>query len=112
MRDLVKASEGLKTVGVITGGIDSRTVLAHLIALEKDIDLAISGREQNIDVRIAKNIAEKLSKQILISDELVDNNINWLKKLAIRNDGVYGILSRYRLHKKNLMLETMGVGLS
>ena len=82
MRDLVKASEGLKTVGVITGGIDSRTVLAHLIALEKDIDLAISGREQNIDEKKKKNIAEKKMRENDLFESYVKygNMLNDMKK--------------------------------
>lgn len=109
MGDLLYASDGKKIVDIITGGTDSRTVLSHLFSFGVDYDLAISGSEEMIDVKIAQKIATKLGKDIHVSDEGVDDiDEDWLRKLFLRTDGVYGTFSRYRLHKKNTMLEQFG----
>lgn len=112
MKDLLYAADGLKIIDIITGGTDSRTILAHLLSIGAQFDLAISGRDEMIDVQIAKKICEKLNKKLYISDEdinEIDNKL--LVDLFIRSDGVYGYFSRYRLHKKILMLEKMGTQL-
>lgn len=109
MEDLLYASDGKKIVDIITGGTDSRTVLSHLFSFGVDYDLAISGTIEMIDVKIAKKIAAKLGKYIHVNDEGVNNiDEDWLRKLFLRTDGVYGTFSRYRLHKKNSMLEQFG----
>lgn len=112
MEDAVYAARGLKAFEVITGGMDSRTVLSHLISLGAEVELVISGREEMVDVRIAKEISERLGKDIHISNEEVyDDDKDWLRSVFIRCDGVSGTFSRYRLHKKYTMLENLGAQL-
>ncbi len=112
MKDLSNAIEGLNIADVITGGTDSRTVLAHLCALNMAFKLVISGSDKSQDVLIAKEIAKVLNKEIYISDENIEKfDIEQFKSLFERSDGVYGVLSRYRLHKKSKMLEQMDIDL-
>uniref|UniRef100_UPI00261C2FAD hypothetical protein n=1 Tax=Clostridium sp. TaxID=1506 RepID=UPI00261C2FAD len=83
--------------------------LAHLASLKVEFDLAISGNSEMIDVKIAKEIADKLGMEIQISNENIKEiNKNTLRELFISSDGVYGVFSRYRLHNKNIMLEKSG----
>lgn len=109
MADTLYSADGLKIVDIITGGTDSRAVLSHLVSLGGNFELAISGRPQMRDVQIAKEIAEKLNKEIHISDEdVINSDEKWLKELFISTDGVTGTFSRYRLYKKNLMIKRLG----
>jgi hypothetical protein len=109
MKDTVASTKDYKTVDIITGGVDSRTVLSHLESLGVEYDLAISGSESMNDVKIAKQIANRLGKEIHISDEIVINaDTQWLKDLFISTDGVTGIFSHNRLHNKNVMLKKLG----
>lgn len=105
--DTVSAAEDLKIVDIITGGVDSRVVLAHLNSLKIKFELAISGNKEMIDVKIAEEIADELGMGIYISDEKI-NDSNWVQEAFVRSDGVYGAFSRYRLHKKNIMLQKLG----
>lgn len=112
MADMIFAAKDLKAVNIITGGTDSRTVLSHMISLGTKFELAISGDSEMVDVQIAKKIADRLNIKIYISDEKVNvADKGWLKKLFISTDGVTGTFSRYRLHKKNLMLKQLGMEL-
>jgi len=109
MKDTVFSIKNYKIVDIITGGIDSRTVLSYLESLGVKCDLAISGSEDMIDVKIAKQIADRLGKEIHISDEIVVNaDKQWIKNLFISTDGVTGTFSHYRLHNKNVMLKNLG----
>ncbi len=112
LKDLLIAASGLKIVCIITGGTDSRTVLANLESLKANFNLVISGSDELVDVQIAKKISKKINRIIHISDETIDELDNKsLLKLYKRCDGVYGFFSRYRLHKKNIMLEELCVQL-
>ena len=59
MRILTHAMDGELVSAVATGGTDSRTILAHLMSLGFAKAHA-TGRIEDDDVRIAKNIADHL----------------------------------------------------
>lgn len=112
MNDFVYASAEIEKALVITGGTDSRTVLSHMISQNADFHLFISGREELEDVKIAREVSAKLGKSLHVSYEKIENiDEVELKRLFIRTDGVYGFVSRLRLHKKHDMLEELGVKL-
>lgn len=109
--DFVKASKNTRKAAVITGGTDSRTILSHLVSKNVDFDLFISGKEESEDVKIAKEISFKLNKKLYISDDDIKNidvDRDELKKLFMSTDGVYSLLSKHRLYRKNYMLNELG----
>ena len=82
----------------ITGGTDSRAVLANLIDLGVKPKLAITGNESQEDVIIAKEIAETLGLELsIISDSIGEKE--WLECSAEAADGQEGICGIYRLNK-------------
>ena len=88
----------------ITGGIDSRSVLANLIDLGVKPELSITGHESQVDVEIAKKIAKKTGLNLsVISDELDEEN--WLEYCLEAADGQTGICGIYRLNKLARHLE-------
>jgi hypothetical protein len=108
MQDVVYAYKGMKIVNIITGGQDSRTVLSHLHSLGVDYTLAISGDSSTDDVKIAKEISRKLKKQIIVSDQKLNNTNGWLIDLFRSTDGVVGTFTFYRLHKLFEKLKNLG----
>ena len=94
----------------ITGGIDSRAVLANLIELGVKPHLAITGQESHIDVEIAKSIASKTGLELSIISDDIDED-NWLDYCIDAADGQTGICEIYRLNKLSRYLENNGIGL-
>lgn len=92
----------------ITGGIDSRTVLANLISEGIHPTVAISGNDEQVDVRIAKEIASTLNLNcIVVSDEIDEDD--WLEEAYRAADGCEGICGIYRLNKFARKLQAMGI---
>jgi len=82
----------------ITGGVDSRTVLANLVSIGVKPELAITGNELQSDVKIAKIIADKLKLNLSIISDDIDED-DWLENTISAADGQAGICSIYRLDK-------------
>lgn len=94
----------------ITGGIDSRSVLANLIDIGVNPLLAITGNNTQSDVQIAKKIAKKTDLNLLIvSDEIEEEN--WLDLSIEAADGQDGICGIYRLKKLAIELQNRSVDL-
>lgn len=94
----------------ITGGIDSRSVLANLISLGIKPQLYITGHETQSDVQIAKEIAETTDLTLtVVSDEIEEEN--WLKHSTEAADGQEGICGIYRLDKLARQLKNDGIEL-
>ncbi len=86
MERLTGAAKGLKNIAVITGGTDSRAVLAHLMALNVPLELAVSEQEgAGADVS-ARPLPERIAAC----------------------DGVSPLSPRDDLLQKSLMLADMG----
>lgn len=102
-----KAVEGVEGIAcTITGGTDSRLILAH--ALHNGIDpmLDITGPENHLDVVVAKQIAEHLNKPILHIPD--DPEPGWIDEAIQAADGVTGVCGIYRLNKKARCLQKDG----
>lgn len=94
----------------ITGGIDSRTILANLVSEGIRPTLAISGKDEQVDVRIAKKIATTLDLNCLVVSDEADEN-NWIEKAYSAADGCEGICGIYRLNKYARKLKAIDIEL-
>ena len=93
----------------ITGGVDSRAVLANLISTGVKPKLSITGYPEHEDVIIARKIADILGLDItVVSDELEE--ADWLEHSVKAADGQEGICGIYRLDKLGRVLQGNGVG--
>ncbi len=108
MERILDAIDAEKIAAVISGGTDSRCVLAHLMALDAKLELTISGKQDHIDVILAKLIAEKLAYPLHVSREFIREE-DWFAKSFAASDAMMGTLGRYRLLLHVLMLQEMGI---
>ena len=107
MERLAKAVEGAEgIVCTITGGADSRLILAHMLHAGMDPMLDITGAEDHPDVVVAKQIAARLNRPILHVPD--DPEPGWIDGAVQAADGMTGVCGIYRLHKKALRLEQEG----
>ena len=107
MRRFAKAVEGAEgIVCTITGGTDSRLILAHMLHAGMNPMLDITGAEGDVDVVIAKEIAEHLNKPIL--HILDDPEPGWIDEAIQAADGMVGVCDIYRLNKKARRLQKEG----
>lgn len=94
----------------ITGGTDSRAVLANLIHSGVKPDLAITGHDSEPDVEIAKEISKVMNLNLsIISDDLEESD--WLSHSINAADGREGICAVYRLNKLARYLYDKGIHL-
>ena len=94
----------------ITGGIDSRSVLANLLKTGIKPDLAITGHDGQIDVEIAKEVSNTTGLQLrIVSDEIEEKD--WFENAVKAADGQEGICGIYRLNKLARQLESSGIKL-
>lgn len=116
MRRFARAVEGAEgIVCTITGGADSRLILAHMLHAGMDPMLDITGTDHHPDVVIAKQIAARLGKDILHIAEAPEPG--WVDEAIQAADGMTGVCGLYRLYKKahflyekGLVLECGGIG--
>lgn len=107
MRRLARAIEGAEGIAcTITGGTDSRLILAHALHAGIDPMLDISGSGDHLDVVIAKQIAAHLKKPILHTTD--DPEPGWIDEAIRAADGMTGVCSIYRLHKHARRLQRDG----
>lgn len=87
---------GLKIADVVTGGVDSRMVLCHLLRCGVAPELFIAEEPGHIDVKIAQEIANIIDAPLhIISHEYADEN--FVEDAYCASDGVFPPLSRYYL---------------
>lgn len=83
----------------ITGGIDSRAILAHMVHNGLHPLLNITGKLTDVDVVIAKKVADRLGyKLLLVSDS--PSGPEWINEAIQAADGMSGVCGIYRLYKK------------
>lgn len=83
----------------ITGGTDSRCVLAHLLHNHLNPHLMITGTKESEDVLIAKKIAQKIGSSITVIE--VDKDYSDIKpEMMAELSGVVEPFDKYRLLKK------------
>ena len=94
----------------VTGGIDSRSVLANLVSIGAKPDLFITGHEPQPDVEIAKTISAQLGLPLtIVSDDIEEST--WLEHSTEAADGQDGICGIYRLDKLARLLKREGITL-
>ena len=99
MRRFVRATEGQNVACTITGGTDSRAMLAHLLSAGQRPVLDITGHDGQADVDIARKIARITDLNLLmVSDEPEDPD--WIDQAIDAADGMNGVCGIYRLYKK------------
>lgn len=91
----------------ITGGCDSRSILAHLLHNGVKPRLDVTGQREHIDVLIAEEIASKIEADLLVVEDNPEDG--WLEE-AIRAAciGMSGVCGIYRLYKKAKALGHLG----
>lgn len=109
MRRFSQAVSGREDIAcTITGGIDSRTILAHVIHNGLHPRLDITGKPSDRDVTIAKKVAERLGGKLLFVSEIPDR-INWINEAVKEADGMTGVCGIYRLYEKARLLPAEGI---
>lgn len=109
MRRFANAVSGCEGIAcTVTGGADSRLVLAHMLHNGMNPLLDITGQNTDPDVIIAKKIAERLGKDLLhVTDE--PETANWIDSAIRAADGLTGVCGIYRLYKKAARLQKEGI---
>lgn len=108
MRRFARAVEGAEgVVCTITGGADSRLILAHMLHAGMKPLLDITGPEDHPDVVIAKQTAGRLGMELLhVTD---DPEPGWIDEAIRAADGMAGVCGIYRLYKKARRLREEGL---
>lgn len=94
----------------ITGGIDSRAVLANIVNFGIRPELSISGNTAQTDVIIAKEIADCLGIKLRITSDDIEER-EWLADSLQAADGQFGICGIYRENKLAKALDEAGIEL-
>ena len=111
MRRVLNAVGTGERIGcTVTGGTDSRAILAHLCSLGIKPVLSITGTDEQSDVKIAKQIATALGKKITIVSGEPETS-EWLSATLIETDGQAGACGAYRLLSQFQTLEKQNVTL-
>ncbi len=93
---LTRAVHDEKVCAVITGGTDSRVILAHLYASGIRPQLMITGHKNNPDVPIARQIADMLRLPLKVFDTDYTDDCDWIQEGFVFGDGVYDVVASYR----------------
>lgn len=110
MHRFAQAAEGEHVACTITGGTDSRAILAHMLNAGMQPVLDITGHDGQADVDIARKIAEITELELLaVSDE--PENDGWIDEAIKAADGMNGVCGIYRLYKKAKQLHENGITL-
>ena len=87
----------------ITGGCDSRSILAHLLHNGVKPRLDITGQSGHIDVLIAKEIASKIKADLMLVEDNPEEG--WIDEaISAASMGMSGVIVTYRLYKKAKIL--------
>ena len=110
MRRLARSAAGENIACTITGGTDSRAILAHMLYAGMKPVLDITGHDGQADVEIARKIAGITELELMaVSDE--PDNGGWIEEAIQAADGMNGVCGIYRLYKKAKQLHENGVTL-
>lgn len=115
----LQALSGSKNISIdLTGGIDSRLLVAYSTVLNLDFETAISGMPSNSDVKIAKIISKEIAKPFYPNFH-TNNGIQYqvLKEIFCLVDGQIDVIGFHRNYqfikdreKRNINLQVSGVG--
>lgn len=110
MRRVCRAAQNLPMSCVVTGGVDSRSVLAHLLANGVRPMLTITGAADHPDVRLAREIASTLEEELAVFSDVPEGG-TWLEDSIREADGMAGVCGIYRLVKQSGGLASQGIAL-
>lgn len=94
----------------ITGGTDSRAILAHMLHKGLHPILDITGHDGQDDVDIARKIAKATDLELMAVSDTPDGD-SWLDEAIEAADGMEGVCGIYRLYKKARYLKENGISL-
>ena len=111
MTRFARSAAGFEKVAcTITGGTDSRAILAHMLYQNLHPVLDITGHDGQADVEIARRIAEITDLELMaVSDE--PEGDDWVDEAIKAADGMNGVCDIYRLYKKAHLLHRSGITL-
>ena len=112
MESVSNAIRDEKIVVDITGGIDSRLLVSALNYYNVDFDLAVSGTENTKDVLIAKVVASRLNKKLLINYHHLEKIEQELDEIFYITEGLYTIVNYHRPYQLSKMRKEAGYTLS
>lgn len=96
MQHCLRAMSGLKIAAVVTGGVDSRMVAAHLLSEHIPFDIVISGDETMPDVQISQEIAAACGKKAVVCNGTIETEKDFWDSF-FDGDGLRDCVSLYRL---------------
>lgn len=109
MARLAKATVGCRGLAcTITGGTDSRNILANMLHYGMHPLLDITGADGHIDVVIARKIAQRLDIGLLWTSDDIEG-ADWISEAVRAADGMTGVCGLYRLYKKARHLREAGI---
>ncbi len=108
---ILNSTKHLKKINIITGGVDSRMILANIYKLGGCENLVISGDENHVDVKIAKEISKTLGNLPLIITPDEANDELFIANIFHESDGQVGISAVNRLLNKAKILNSKGFDL-
>lgn len=94
----------------VTGGVDSRSVLAHLLANGVRPALTVTGPPDHPDVCLAGKIADVLGQELTVFSDAPEGDA-WLQEAIRQADGMAGVCGAYRLAKQSGGLAARGIAL-
>ena len=94
----------------VTGGVDSRSVLAHLLANGVRPALTVTGPPDHPDVCLAGKIADVLGQELTVFSDAPEGDA-WLQEAIRQVDGMAGVCGAYRLAKQSGGLAARGIAL-
>lgn len=101
------ASQFEKLACTITGGTDSRAILAHLLHKGLRPNLNITGHDGQADVEIARQIAEMTGLDLMVVSDVPEDD-HWIDEAIAAADGMSGVCGIYRLYRKARLLRENG----
>ena len=109
MARLAKAVDGCGGIAcTITGGTDSRNILSHMLHEGMRPLLDITGADTDLDVKVARQIAERLNMELLWTTDAIVGE-DWIDEAIQAADGMTGVCGIYRLNKKARALKENGI---
>ena len=117
-RQYAYAIGNIRTSIDATGGLDTRTVLAAMVANNLDFETSVSGYHGHPDVLIGKEVASSIKKPFFITSHSIVDFENELNDTADSLDGLKGnLISHHRLmqyqtdrHARGVELTLKGLG--
>lgn len=110
MARVCRAAQGLSMGCAVTGGVDSRSVLAHLLANGVRPALTVTGPPDHPDVCLAGKIADVLGQELTAFSDAPEGDA-WLQETSRQADGMAGVCGAYRLAKQSGGLAARGIAL-